>query len=266
MPAPRAGARQHRPPPRAKRLPSPAHHTLPPPGPPSTLTKLRYWPWNNCEVRPCAGCGPRESKDLIRWEEGRAHTESLPRPMSARPSRGRAERPAAHPQDPPARAPVALPRNQLHRTRVGSGIRQSVLTLSSHLGKTGLPVNSEHHPGLAPCTPAARLPSGPASCEPQWDRVEKETLTCNRSPWPFWPERPLRGRVPLHEGSHTFLTSQDCEGPGCQGHQRLSPCWGSGQDHMLHHHPARLSQQPASQMQQDRESEATKRLSRESLP
>ena len=29
------------------------------------------------------GCSPRESEDLIWWEEGQAHMESLPRPMSA---------------------------------------------------------------------------------------------------------------------------------------------------------------------------------------
>lgn len=46
------------------------------------LTKLRYWPWNNFEVRLCEGWDPRESKDFIRWDEGRAHTESLPSPMS----------------------------------------------------------------------------------------------------------------------------------------------------------------------------------------
>lgn len=52
------------------------------PNHPLKLTKLRYWPWNNFEVRLCEGWAPRESKDFIRWEEGRAHTESLPRPMS----------------------------------------------------------------------------------------------------------------------------------------------------------------------------------------
>lgn len=46
------------------------------------LTKLRYWPWNNFEVRLWGGWDPRESKDFIRWDEGRAHTESLPSPMS----------------------------------------------------------------------------------------------------------------------------------------------------------------------------------------
>lgn len=46
------------------------------------LTKLRYWPWNNFEVRLWEGWDPRESKDFIRWDEGRAHTESLPSPMS----------------------------------------------------------------------------------------------------------------------------------------------------------------------------------------
>ena len=188
--------------------------------------------------------------------------------------RGRAECPAAHPPlaesrvpDPPARTPVALPRNEQHRTCNSSVIRQSVLILSSHLGKNRPPSEFRAPPRPRPlhpcCTPALgaselQAPVGPCR--------EGKTLTCNTSPWLFWPERPLRGQVPLHEGSHTFLTSQGCEGPGCQGHQRLGPCWGSSQDHITHHHPARVGQQPVSQMQRDCESEATKRLSRESLP
>lgn len=222
-------ARQHspRPVPSASRA---RPHTLPPPGTPSTLTKLRYWPWNNCEVRPCAGSRPRESKGLDPVGGG-PRTRSHSQADVCKAVKGRAERPAAHPQDHRTR-PVALPRNQLHRTRVGSGVRPVCSDPFLSPGKTGLPVNSEHHPGLAPCTPAARLPSGPASCEPQWDRAEKGDSDVQQKPWPFWPGGPSEASPSARGAATPSSPPRAVKDQGVKGTKGSSPCWGSGQDHM----------------------------------